>query len=400
MHDNLDKKSHWYFNKDSLLLALRFGQAHGLPKIIQSKSNVLKISWFIVFLLALIATIYYEIIAMEPWYRNEYDTKVETLIEQPVLFPAVLICFNSYNNSLVSNLKELLLDCKYGFNDCDLDNDFNIYYDLNYGKCYKFITNKTLNQTGSLNGLKLYFNTENRSDLVSIQIAINSPTELSSNNYLNGMIGFVNNVIVSKQTENKLGKPFNDCQNNSNNKSVIDYMIKSNLEYRQKDCFYLTYLNYAGSNCSINGSFLSITQNYWTNFTNEQKNCLNKALISFNKDLDQCPQECDSTNYQTIQSIYRADYLDFNQELNLTLNNESKSLTKINVYFSDFRCVHISQTKRLELIDIIGSVSNILCFFLGASYLTCLEFVEYIFIISGMLIHKLHKKFKKETTSF
>ncbi len=100
------------------------------------------------------------------------------------------------------------------------------------------------------------------------------------------------------------------------------------------------------------------------------------------------------------QSIYRADYLDFNQELNLTLNNESKSLTKINVYFSDFRYVFISQTKRLELIDIIGSVSNILCFFLGASYLTCLEFVEYIFIICGMLVYKLNKKFKKKTTSF
>jgi len=96
---------------------------------------------------------------------------------------------------------------------------------------------------------------------------------------------------------NKLSITYSDCLQNINafrmNKTLIDYISKSNRLYRQTDCFFLCSRLFAleNSNCSYNTSSYNFDRDFKKRYssasydTNHYKECLETYLTRFRKNV-------------------------------------------------------------------------------------------------------------------
>jgi len=121
------EKSNRFFNLKSINDTIAQSTAHALPKVATSRQNFCKIVWFILFLIGLGATIYFEYLLIDQYQQFEFKTTIVSNNYQEAQFPSISICLNDYK----------LLSCKYEIiNDCSTE--FITYFDLNNGKCIRF----------------------------------------------------------------------------------------------------------------------------------------------------------------------------------------------------------------------------------------------------------------------
>lgn len=381
-----------FFSVKSVLITLYESTAMGLPKSFQSKSKIIRIIWFFLFLGAFTVTFYYVSYNLDVYNQNNVNTLIELARNNENLlleFPSVSICLISSNRNISFNLSDILDYCQFGLDEhCD-ENDFITYFDLNYGKCFRFNAVKNQTNLGVSNGLKLLINTENTTLINGFQLVIHNKTEFPNSNQCISAAsnGFVTNIGISKQTETKPGQPFNMCEDDfsANKSSLIDYFLEKNLTYRQNDCFYFIFLKYFGLKCSIEGKYLEVIQNYFLNYTYDTNVCYHEALKQFSIDYNDsfntsvCPLECSTSRF--IPSVYY-----------YKLMNES--ISEINIYYNNYPLIVISQTPEYSITDLIANVGGTSGLFLGASLITPLELIEIIYKLIGTLFIKIYNKIK------
>jgi len=384
------EKSNRFFNLKSINDTIAQSTAHALPKVATSRQNFCKIVWFILFLIGLGATIYFEYLLIDQYQQFEFKTTIVSNNYQEAQFPSISICLNDYK----------LLSCKYEIiNDCSTE--FITYFDLNNGKCIRFnsgfdtVLNKFNSSllkwsklTGSMNGLRLYFETH-KNNSNTIQVKIHNFTDYKQNEFVNIAPGLSTNIaLIETKTEEKLSGNYNDCLNdlkstsNSILNNITEYMIKKGLSYTQNNCLDLIFINYFGLKCSIPGEYFEIIENYYNNLTTKNKECLKEISINYKKPLI-CPLECYSSRLFVSQSIYSLN----NNQINLDLNSSSADtdhLIQLNIYFNEYRVESIRQTPNLYLVDVIGTFGGGVGLFIGGSLATCLEIFEIFYILIGI----------------
>ncbi len=158
----------------------------------------------------------------------------------------------------------------FWFNNEDLikewKNHIEHFYESHYGNCYRFNsglnwTNKSIEikkskRIGPDDGLGLIFYSNTSLDFGEIRIYIHNYTENPKNFYKKGTIissGTNNYFLVKRTLDQKLESPFNECLKDINqfpfDKTIIDYLKKTNRKYSQVECLNLCYnLNYNQTN--------------------------------------------------------------------------------------------------------------------------------------------------------
>jgi len=369
----------------------------------RSKRFLIKITWSFFLLLFLFLSIYYVILNILDYLKYETTTSIQTIYEQEPEFPTISIC-----NRLNKDFEIKILD--FWFNNLYLTNEWKNhieqYNDAFYGKCYRFnsgfnwtnqsIEIKKSKRIGSDDGFWLTLYTNTNFDFGELKILFHNYTENPKNIYRKGSIissGTNNFFLIKRTLDQKLESPYNECLKDINqfafDKTIIDYLNKSNRKYSQVECFNLCYnLDYNLTNpCECYLASLDEEPSFSCGNNNSCTEQFNNNFKQIEKCSHLCPLECDQYSYEIfhtpakitgsgIINKFTDDYFysflpDFQ-----TYENVSKTYYLINVYYENLKYTLISQQPKIELFGLISNLGGILGLFIGFSFISLLEIIE------------------------
>jgi hypothetical protein len=365
--------------KKTLELAL-VSSAHGVPNIFRTNKFVMKIVWAFLFIIFSAISFYTVALVISNYLNLEKVTKIEIKYEKNIQFPA--ITFSILKDQQIKYLLKIVMSRCVFDNIVCTENDFAVIQDRFGYVSYKFKP-RNLSLTGASHGLKININTSTINETTNtkylgLRIIVhshnNDPEFYSGGSDKNIDIptGFFSNIVIRRTFAEKLGQPYNDCLKDvksleSFNSDLYRYILQSTeFAYCQKDCLQLC----LGREYY---KFLNVTKkiDYFLNSLREMNNMLSNeffkiydALIS-NVCLPLCPLECDSMNYDMSLSMMK-----------FTNNNEN--LIGFNAYYYDSTLTFISELEKFNFLDLISSIGGNLGLFIGVSFLSFAEFIEYL----------------------
>ena len=255
---------------------------HALPNIYKTEHFYLKIMWFCLFLIAFALSIILIKKSINDYLDYETVTKIQIGIEQPAEFPTVSFQF-SYAYSPVYSLERNIINIYFQNNLINNLNDVFEQVNSNGGMYYKFNSGKNMN--GNITEIKKQKVLGYRGGLTA-EVFIGLPNELKTDqrpqyhaSYLPIYIhnkstnaadstdepiklspGTWTELIIKRVFKNRLGEPYNNCVKDLSNlnlfqsKFVQHILIKTNISYRQVDCFDLCMAQHIIDKCNISQS--------------------------------------------------------------------------------------------------------------------------------------------------
>jgi hypothetical protein len=86
---------------NTLSKLLKDSTAYGVPKIFKRDKLFLKIYWLIFVLLGTSASSYYTFATIINYFKYDVVTKIESVYEQPMLFPTITFCSDQNGYQLI-----------------------------------------------------------------------------------------------------------------------------------------------------------------------------------------------------------------------------------------------------------------------------------------------------------
>jgi len=344
--------------------------------------------WLVFFLLSSSAGIFTIIQSFINYFNFDVVTSIKVINEMPLEFPTITF-FILRNNRVNISLNDLIAECTFNTFICDIPKDININKDKFGYISYTFKSQPTY-LGGSLNSLRIGVNLANISfnnttKLDGLRIIIHNKTFDSnyymgfSDNGFNVAPGFFYEISVNRIFSYKLGLPYNNCLKDVKSIDSFDshlyrYMIQStNYSYRQKDCL----MHCAGRELY---NYLNITNktDRWENIIAEYPYYYDTIKILYLKVLKKgiyetcfdCPEECDSIQYDVSHSITK-----------LSIQNEN--IVSFTVYYENLQYTVIDQIAQMNVFDLISNIGGNLGLFIGISFLSFAELIE-------LLVDKKH----------
>ena len=346
---------------------------------------------------------------------------------------------NSINRTLLGKrLNETIINCIFLTKKCDLYSDFEPYYDINHGNCFRFNSGKTMNGTSA--PFKYVFNS---GQLSALYLDLFMGAAYNNENFFsieNGFSIFINDeikdstttqgirispgtstlIVLDKYSTKKQPKPYSDCisdltTNDSYSSTCYKRVFSPDRTYRFTDCSFMCFQKFLGDTCGCQTSYLNYF--YYTDMricSKQQKNlddfnCLLTQWIKFSdtqRILEQCdcPLECENIGYNFKISfaeyptlIYFKSHLKNNSLITsrfsyntseITYENVRRSTGRLTILFDEMKQTFINEEVKTEVFDLVSSVGGFLGLFLGISCLSLVEIIE-IFLKISILFYDL-----------
>jgi hypothetical protein len=317
------------------------------------------------------------------------------------------------------SLDEIILKCVYFTLQCDKEK-FEIHYIGNYGTCFSFNNNVSNRLSTSIPGItngisfEIFVGFNNKyMESKGSHIFIHEPGVYPTYNQGYDLeVRTSTNFAIEKKIEKKLPKPYNNCTDNkelsNSNNQYYKVFLDYNISYTQESCLNLCLQHFQISKCSCFDStgppgklfFIPGYPNVRPCSTANEISCsidffLKHSKYSTGECLEKCWPSCDQitynfaiskSNYPTPeylnQMMENRDFIYENKKLEYKELDEN--ILQINIYFEAIAYESIKQAPVYEIIDLISDIGGTFGFFLGASFLSFIEFIELflnIFII-------------------
>jgi hypothetical protein len=438
---------------------------HAFPNIVQNKYKTIKFVWIVCFLISSAACAYLITTTISEYLNFEVVSKSTVKYLSSIDFPIITIChtttFNTeYANEFLNhnysdfdfsktpsqvkydflanryksfvsvkslnesmkqkmgqNLDYLLITCLFNIIECNLVEDFEYYYDIMYGKCYRYNSGKNMNgestskkqitTNGLLNGLQieLFVGRADQNDKAfSIDNGINlfiesKVVESQSAEGIRISPGSNYYISLSKYSMSHLPKPYSDCTAGLDRPELSDNiffrnLIANNQTYTESLCRFNCFQKYLGDKCNCKDLFTVPFYKDMPFCFTDNKNfiCLASAFTNFSKfglfEKCDCPVRSEN-NFYTFKlsnsqypTKFYAQFLSKNQYLTKKYNfsqhfkyeDYENKLAAINIFYDDLKETIIEHNPKLtevELISNIGGTLGLFCFlysFLNISF--------------------------------
>jgi len=389
---------------ENLFYLLKDSTAYGLPRIFHSKRLFLKIYWLLFFMIASVASIKFVLSSLNNYYEFEVITKIESVYQQPMLFPTITMCPYKSDEDIIKSITW----CGFNLNGSCFDNDPKNYFEIFQtflGKCYRFNSGINMKNESipyylsTIGGRDDSFILElNKTNGLYVWVHENSSQPIfdyyndHNGDRIHVMSKCIHQIKIQKLVEKKLGLPYNNCYEDVNsfpkNKTIIEYILnKKTTTYKQINCLELCYdvyyLNTNPCNCT-NTKLGSVWSDCWINvkFSSDKEKwgCTYNDKLNFFKEKllekcnEYCPLECESVSYSTVQD---------------SISHEDEAF-QLRIYFESLKYTSISQIPKTKGFDLVSEIGGILGLFIGLSFVSLFELAE-------LLIEVLFVCFEKET---
>ena len=315
-------------------------------------------------------------------------------------------------------INDLVISCKFKQKDCDLDKEFEYYFDTQYGNCYRYNANqqdeKFVTQSGETNGLELefligssfknngYFSREN-----GFNIFIKNKSDDSS--FSEGVRispGFSTDIIINKYSITKQPQPYSNCIANLDSvdsygsecyKKTFTQLQNLNKTYSYVDCYKICYQKQVAIKCDCQTNYYDLVYDtkmricLFENSTERDGPCMTNIWddIAFKSSIlseCDCPLECERNGYKYRSSSAQYPTLSYSKYLrsksNLLNNTDydelRKSVARVNIYYENMKQTIITEEIKTKPSDLISNAGGLLGLFLGLSFLSFAEFIEII----------------------
>jgi hypothetical protein len=459
---------------NSIKTTLESSTIHAIPNIIRNKFYLIKIVWFLCLIASTGVCAWLIQKSITDYFNYDVVSKTDIVYVNQIKLPIVSICnlnlFSTekgsqhvlslsrliyghdnyfgitfkYPSLLITNsvanisnylfdrksfgldLKDLIIKCEFSLQQpCDLIQDFEYFYDVNYGNCFRFnsgrnmlgqqVPFKYVSKTGIYNAFKLELfigkASENKnllSEENGLIVFINNET-LDSTAYEGIQIapGFSTRIILNKYSLKKVSYPYSECTDNlisidSHHSAAFKRTFSPKRIYHYTDCTFTCYIEYIIEKCSC------LSGSYNLDYDYKVQRCISlfnlhceftAAVVFFNNtDLIEkcdCPIECEKSGYSYVTSFaefptrdYSSKHLETNdliksklsknQTYNFTYQDVRESVAKLVIFYDELKETKIIHDKKFQLIDLIANIGGVLGLFLGFLFFN-LKFIK-IFI--------------------
>ena len=291
----------------------------------------------------------------------------------------------------------------------------------NAGLCYTFNSKESIGKNGKLimrepgpyDGINLILDTEPDDYLimngfgVGVRFVIHEPDIiplLNTGSYF-AAPGEETFFSLTKMQTTYLQPPYStmDCVA-EDNLAQKGAELRLGAPYSQEACATVCYFRsvYDCSNCSVTGNGKPICTLYDSLQCGADNGITNQRVRSCS-----CPRKCQTTSYtatNTHTSIPSSFILQMSEKYNWTVRDKreiSRRLILLRVYFDTNTVIKVTQKVAVTLIETLADIGGTLGLYLGASFVTLLEFVDCLAVFCTDFIksYKSRKEQKKVTTS-
>ena len=332
------------------------------------------------------------------YLEYDYFTKIVTVRQRPMVFPAVTLCFEEYQWAnqyfdIAFDRQTVLLTDFEQVNVTDDDGYILMCYKFNGGRnsLGESIELKQASRNEFIEGLWMDIYIEEGPKEFKLFVGDNRHMPVYQELTTNLELGLRHTVSFEKTVEVKLGQPYNDCIEDlsSYNSGFV------NFDYRRENCLQLCSQEHIVKKCNCT------LEDIWSNkdsmfydFNDYSKpmQCYKTEWAKYEfkeKCFDKCPLECNSIYYKVnamsrshSPSVKRFQTVidSYAERYNLTEEDATyyvkKRATEMFVNFKELKYTEITQEPKLILADFIAGLGGTLGLFLGVSILSFAEIVE------------------------
>jgi len=393
--------------------------SHGLPNIFRTQKKPIKIMWLILFSLFSSIGMYMVYKTISNYLKYEVVTKIDVIHEIPAEFPAITI-INLRNPKSKVSLSKIMIGCQFNSEPCS-EKDFEMNVDKLGYVSYRF-KKKLSYMVGAYYGLSVLINlkdsSKNTGILKGLRLIVHNHTSHSgyhggySQEGYNIAAGFQTDLVISRIFTQKLGEPFNRCLKNLDSLEMFDSEIyrfilnSTKFKYSQNDC--LSFCIGNKFNAILNKS--NLIENYvdvWYSLSSEMK----EKVLGFYYEVikgniqkycaSDCPLECDSVKYHVSSSftqISNETFYEFIEKLMASnsfsddhiiiqmLPDNLENLVYFNAFYADLEYTYINQLPKMDFFDLISNIGGNLGLFIGISFLSFAEIIEFIIEVVYILV--------------
>ncbi|KJH46915.1 degenerin [Dictyocaulus viviparus] len=301
--------------------------------------------------------------------------------------------------ALSQSKHEFIEMCSFNGHECNIDEDFRIHVDPEFGNCFTFNydlnNNYTSSRAGPMYGIRvlLFVNTSDymsTSESAGVRLAIHSPAEYPFPDTFgySAPVGFASSFGMKKKLIQRLSKPYGDCINSeSYNKS--DYIYPEH-EYHPEGCHRSCFQTKLIRNCTCGDPRFPVPKasKHCSAFNATARNCLERSIgavgdfhhVTENMDC-KCKQRCREVVHQVTFSASKwpsgaTDLGDCDGMTEAECENYYRlNAAMVEVFYEQLNYELLQETEAYGLVNLIADFGGHLGLWLGFSVITLMEVV-------------------------
>ncbi|KAM3718505.1 Degenerin-like protein [Dirofilaria immitis] len=295
---------------------------------------------------------------------------------------------------------ELILKCSFNQKDCDIENDFKLYYDQAYGNCYTFNWNRskqvTAHQAGANFGLRvlLYADTSEylpTSESVGFRITVHDKWVVPFPDAFgyNAPTGFLSSFGVRMKKFNRLVPPHGQCLKESKrNVESIYPGFNYSIEGCHRSCNQKEVVRICG--CANPAYPIPKAAKTCKVTDHIARECIKNATLHFSRLISEgnltdcvCHQPCSEVNYEVTYSAARwpsgtTKVMECISTDDLCMERYRKNAAMIQIFYEELNYETLTETPAYTLTSALADLGGLTGLWIGASVVSLMEIVALI----------------------
>ncbi|XP_070580901.1 amiloride-sensitive sodium channel subunit alpha-like [Ptychodera flava] len=324
--------------------------------------------------------------------------------------------------SLGHQLSDLLIECTWQGYPCG-PNNFTTFFNPVYGNCYTFNSGRDgvrlqTSRPGPFYGLSLklyveqseYVRSVTESAGVRVLVHPQSIMPFPEDNGFSISPGRESSVGLRKVSIERQGSPYGDCKDSHTLNNIFSEVFGT--DYSQQACEKSCYNDHVVDQCNCVDHRFNYNNKYnicWVN-DHTQFKCLMSVENAYTTNTltpscaTECTERCSETTFRTTvttalwpNQMYESTIIDKVMTISKDLRSRVASspefaennLCKLNIYYQEFNYESISESPKYEIEDFLSDMGGQMGLWIGMSFCTIFEFVEFCFDVIRWIRGKL-----------
>ncbi|UMM42525.1 hypothetical protein L5515_018327 [Caenorhabditis briggsae] len=326
--------------------------------------------------------------------------------------------------ALSQSKHEFIEMCSFNGKECDIDEDFRLHVDPEFGNCFTFNydvdNNYTSSRAGPMYGIRvlLFVNTSDymsTSESSGVRLAIHPPTEYPFPDTFgySAPVGFASSFGIKKKVMQRLPAPYGECVET---KKVTDgNYIYSGYDYHPEGCHRSCFQNGLIDDCSCGDPRFPVPEGYkhCSAFNATARACLERNIgsvgdfhhITEKMDKCVCKQSCEEIIHEVTFSCSKwpSGATDLGDCEGMT-ENECEQYYRLNaamieVFYEQLNYELLQESEAYGLVNLIADFGGHLGLWLGFSVITVMEVCVLLVDMISLFFKSRHEeKLLREST--
>ncbi|KAL6724844.1 hypothetical protein Aduo_019697 [Ancylostoma duodenale] len=315
---------------------------------------------------------------------------------------------------------EFIEMCSFNGHECDIEQDFRLHVDPEFGNCFTFNydvnNNYTSSRAGPMYGIRvlLFVNTSDymsTSESAGVRLAIHAPTEYPFPDTFgySAPVGFASSFGMKKKLIQRLSSPYGDCIHTETfNQS--DY-IYQHYDYHPEGCHRSCFQTNLIRDCSCGDPRFPVPQNskHCSAFNATARDCLERNIGSvgdFHHVTErmncECKQRCTEIVHEVTFSASRwpsgaTDLGDCDGMTESECENYYRqNAAMVEVFYEQLNYELLQESEAYGLVNLIADFGGHLGLWLGFSVITVMEVIVLVVDVVSICFRRRNDRMMKD----